>query len=135
MFLDQRGTLIEYLCDGSIDLIIIDSDADSCLVVKLLLIDFGFTTALADNLCYILDSFFELKGSDNLLTEYLVNEELGMMECSFGHFGSDSVQQIADVLVGLLNTGESDYFGESLGHLLVLKCALNDLGVKADSQE
>ena len=76
-----------------------------------------------------------MKGSHNLLSEHLVNEELGMDECSFGHLGSDPVQQISNVLIGFLNTGEGDNFGESLCHLLVLKSVLNDLGVKADGQE
>ena len=50
MLLDQSGALIEYLCDGSIYFVITDGDADSSLLVKLLLINLCLGTALADDL-------------------------------------------------------------------------------------
>ena len=50
MFFDQRGAFIEYLCDGSMDLVITDGYSDSSLKVELLLINLGFGTALADDL-------------------------------------------------------------------------------------
>ena len=50
MLLDQSGALIEYLCDGSNDLVITDGDAYSSLLIKLLLINLCFGTAFADNL-------------------------------------------------------------------------------------
>jgi hypothetical protein len=50
MFFDQRGALIEYLCDSSIDLVITNDNSDSSLKVELILINLGFGTALADDL-------------------------------------------------------------------------------------
>ena len=57
------------------------------------------------------------------------------MECGLGHFSSDTVQQVADILVCLLDAGEGNHFGESLSHLFVLQGTLNDLGVQAHCQE
>jgi len=50
MFFDQRGALIEYLCDGSMNLIITYGNSDSSLAVELLKINLGFCTALTDDL-------------------------------------------------------------------------------------
>ena len=109
MLLDQGCALIKYLSNCGIDLVITDCDAYSCLNIELLYIYLCLGTILADNLSNVLNTLFKLKGSHDFLRKDLVNKELSMMESCLGHFGSDSIQQVADVLVCILDAGDGYY--------------------------